>query len=503
MSDDKTSADVEPPTVIGAHAAEGPRADVLAGAVLGHFRVGEVLGKGGMGVVYRAVDEGLQRVVALKVLAPAVAAMPDRRSRFLREARAAAALSHPNIAAIHEVGEDGGRVFIAMELVEGQTLKTRRAAGLPLDEALRLAREVVRGVAHAHDRGVVHRDLKPDNVMVSPEGQVKILDFGLAKRLGPGEGDDDGPHAEASVTRSDQIMGTPGYMSPEQAMGRPVDHRADIFSFGAMLYELTTGSAPFSGTAIERLIATTRDEPAPPAALNARISPALERLILRCLARRPEDRYPNARALSDELDVVIAASSARAPAAPPSLAPVSSKAPAPVSSGTPTPVSSRVPAPAPSAPGATSPGSSPRPAAGTAKPRVLVVDDEPSNLDTMRRSFRKDLVMELASSGREAVQLLKEDPFDVILTDYAMPQMNGVELLREAQALQPRAGRIMITAHAELAEVRAAKSAGLVAVVIMKPWSRDDLLRLVTHVHGVAQMRRTVDQMNTKLGKGS
>ncbi|HEX2572739.1 MAG TPA: protein kinase [Polyangia bacterium] len=323
-------------------AAAHPRSqpDPLVGTTLGHFRIMELLGRGGMGVVYRAVDERLQRIVALKVLPPHFAADADRRERFLREARNAAAVSHPNIATVHEVGEDQGQIYIAMEFVEGQTLRHKIDGDLPLAGVLGLAVQIARGLARAHEKGVLHRDLKPDNVMVGSDGEVKLLDFGLAKRvLDAGEsprgaqgGDGEevpqrtpmdggatvirpGPRAMAgswsgadgSVTNAGLIMGTPGYMSPEQALGNEVDHRADIFSLGVVLYEMVAGDRPFAGSPMEELAAMTREIPKPPSTWNKAAPPELDRLILRCLKRRPEDRYGSVRDLCSELERIAGA----------------------------------------------------------------------------------------------------------------------------------------------------------------------------------------------------
>src|SRR5262245_10581031 len=204
------------------------RADRIA-----HFRILDELGRGGMGIVYLAHDEKLRRSVALKVLPPSVTRHEEKRRRFLREARAAASVSHPNLATIYDVGEEDGRVYIAMEQVEGRTLRELLARGrLPLDDVLELAGQILAGLSKAHEKGIVHRDLKPDNVMVTAEGVAKLLDFGLAKQ----DRDVDVPLGEADTATSDtgarQVLGTPGYMSPEQARGKPVDSRSDIFSFG-------------------------------------------------------------------------------------------------------------------------------------------------------------------------------------------------------------------------------------------------------------------------------
>ena len=285
---------------MGEKKASESRQEDLSGTTLDHFRIEAVLGRGGMGVVYRAVDTRLHRFVALKVLLLEISQDPERRARFLREAQVAASLGHQNIAGVYEVGEDKGRIFIAMEYVEGQTLRACLNAPMLLSTALQLAAQIARGMAGAHDKNVLHRDLKPDNVMVTPEGIAKILDFGVAKQLTPAK--IAAPAGAEHVTAQGFILGTPGYMSPEQAMGRTLDPRSDIFSFGVLLYEMTTGGKPFTGTAMDMLVAVARDTPAPPSSKSARVTPDIERVILRCMARNPADRYPTARALCDALE---------------------------------------------------------------------------------------------------------------------------------------------------------------------------------------------------------
>jgi eukaryotic-like serine/threonine-protein kinase len=275
-------------------------ADRLVGQTLGRYLVVEKLGEGGMGVVFKATDEKLGRSVALKVLGDAVAGDPERRRRFLREARMSAALTHANIATLYDIGEaDGGDIYIAMELAPGTTLRRRMAGGLNVASALRVAVQIAQALAKAHAHGIVHRDLKPENVMVSDDLDVKILDFGLAK---PMDMDAAEPAQSSLVTEGARLLGTPGYMSPEQAGGHALDARTDIFAFGVVLYEMTTGTRPFSGaSAMETLIATSRDEPLRPSKSAPSVGRELERIILRCLEKNADARYANARELLDAL----------------------------------------------------------------------------------------------------------------------------------------------------------------------------------------------------------
>ena len=278
-------------------------ADRLVGQTLGRYRIVEKLGEGGMGVVFRAMDEKLGRAVALKVLGDAVAGDPERRRRFLREARLTAALTHANIATVYDIGEaEGGNIYIAMELAPGVTLRRRAEEG-PLDvpSALRIASQLARALAKAHAQGIVHRDLKPENVMVSTDLDVKVLDFGLAKPIEDAAAlpAPDGAVAASLVTEHARLLGTPGYMSPEQAEGRAVDARTDVFAFGVVLYEMLTRTRPFPGaSAMEILIATSRDEPVRPSKTTPAVGRELERLVLRCLEKNADARYADGRELA-------------------------------------------------------------------------------------------------------------------------------------------------------------------------------------------------------------
>ncbi len=258
-----------------------------------------------MGEVYRARDTRLSREVAVKVLPAGVSADPDRLKRFEKEARAASSLNHPNIVTIHDIGESGQTSFIAMEMVDGQTLREFLAAGaLPTKKILAIAAQVADGLAKAHGAGIVHRDLKPENVMVTKDGFVKILDFGLAKLTQPDapEGQETHSPTVSAGTEPGIVMGTVGYMSPEQALGKALDFRSDQFSFGSILYEMTTGERAFArGNAPETLAAIIREEPAAISAAAPQTPVPLRWAIERCLAKDPEERYASTRDLARDL----------------------------------------------------------------------------------------------------------------------------------------------------------------------------------------------------------
>jgi len=288
------------------------RSNPVIGQTLKHYAVEEELGRGGMGVVYRARDTRLGRFVALKLLPPEFTRDADRKARFFQEARAASAVNHPAIAQVYDVDEAPEGLFIAMELVEGRTVKAIiQARELDLLGALEVAIQVAGGLQKAHEAGIVHRDIKPENIVVTPDGHAKILDFGLAKLLeasgpqGPRSGDELSHMDTIAKTQAGFVLGTLRYMSPEQARGQAVDHRSDIFSLGVVLYEMVTGQLPFSGaTPLDTLHAIAYEETRPVTALRANVPPSLQRVVSRCLRKRAADRYPDARELSADLKVV-------------------------------------------------------------------------------------------------------------------------------------------------------------------------------------------------------
>jgi TolB-like protein/Tfp pilus assembly protein PilF len=273
----------------------------LVGRTLAHYRISTAIGAGGMGEVYRATDTKLARDIALKVLPLAMSNDPDRLARFQREARAVAALNHPNVVTVYSVEESDNVHFITMELLEGEPLdRLISANGLPSDRIIEIAGAIAEALAAAHEKGIVHRDLKPANVMVTNEGRVKVLDFGLAKDIG-GETTNGATMASAGYTQAGMVMGTPAYMSPEQVSGRPLDHRSDIFSFGVMLHEMATGRRPFEGNSSAELISSIlRDSP--PSVTDARpeLSSDIARVIRRCLEKEPRHRVQTARDVSNE-----------------------------------------------------------------------------------------------------------------------------------------------------------------------------------------------------------
>jgi eukaryotic-like serine/threonine-protein kinase len=274
----------------------------MVGNDVGHYRVIRKLGEGGMGEVYLAEDVRLGRPVALKFLPAALKADPDSRARLLNEARAASLLRSPNIAVTYDIGEHAGADFIVMEFVEGELLSTRVAQGpLPLREAIDVGLQVADALDEAHSRGIIHRDIKSANLIRTDRGLVKVLDFGLAKFLAT-KGREDHLVTQAQMTIAGMVVGTLSYMAPEQALGRSVDHRADLFSLGVVLYELATGRIPFSGTSPTEIVDKILHEtPAPPSSLNALVPKTLDAIVARTLEKSPTFRYQTARDMRQDL----------------------------------------------------------------------------------------------------------------------------------------------------------------------------------------------------------
>lgn len=290
--------------------SRAPAPQLARGEMLSHYRVETMVGQGGMGVVYRAVDTRLDRRIALKVLPPEHGSDPGRKLRLVSEARAASSLMHPNIVTVHDIGSDRDIDFIAMEYVEGKPLEELIGpGGLPLRQAVAYAIQMAGALAGAHAAGLVHRDLKPSNVMVTREGLVKLLDFGLARKAVRTDGD-------TGLTREGEIVGTPAYMSPEQVRGEPVDHRSDIFSFGSVFYRMITGRDPFGGGgAVGTMHAIMTAEPAPLSDAAHAVPFAIQSIVSHCLEKRPEDRFHSAR------DIAYALEACAGPAEPQLAAP--------------------------------------------------------------------------------------------------------------------------------------------------------------------------------------
>jgi Tol biopolymer transport system component len=275
------------------------------GTKLGPYEIHSSIGAGGMGEVYRARDARLNRDVAIKILPASFSADRERLTRFAQECRAAAALNHPNILSIFDIGDDPSAPYVVSELLEGETLRDRlRNGALTSRKAIDYAGQIARGLAAAHDKGIVHRDLKPENLFITHDGRVKILDFGLAKLTRPEDSSGDAP-TQQIATDAVTVMGTVGYMAPEQVRGKPADPRSDIFAFGAILYEMLSGKRAFHGDSpVDTMSAILKEDPPDLAETNRNVSPALERIVRHCLEKNPAERFQSARDVAFNLEAL-------------------------------------------------------------------------------------------------------------------------------------------------------------------------------------------------------
>jgi len=318
----------------------------VLGTTIGPYRVVDKLGEGGMGVVYRARDTRLGRDVAIKIMPADLASDPDpsagsgssraksredRLRRFELEARTVAALSHPNIVALYDIGTHEGAPYLVSELLEGQTLRDEIGpGGLPVREAVAQAVQIARGLAAAHEKGIVHRDLKPENVFVTRGGHLKILDFGIAKLARPEGESDTTTVTRAASTQAGAVLGTMGYMAPEQVRGLAVDQRTDIFAFGCLLYEMLCGERAFKGaTPADTMSAILKEDPPPLGDVRRAVPVAIQQVVDRCLAKRPEDRFSSAHDLGLALETLSTTSERVALAATPPRPVAGPREPAP------------------------------------------------------------------------------------------------------------------------------------------------------------------------------
>ena len=290
---------------------------LTAGSKLGRYEIRSQIGEGGMGEVYRAFDPKINREVAIKILPPALSADKDRLARFEQEAQAAGALNHPNILVIHHIDTHDGAPYIVSELLEGETLRERMGGtALPQRKAIEYALQIAHGLAAAHEQGIVHRDLKPENIFVTRDGRLKILDFGLAKLTAASDGSQSQTEVPTRRVNTDPgvVMGTIGYMSPEQLRSKPADHRSDIFSFGAILYEMLSGRRAFRGeSTADTMSAILREDPPDLSETNKLINPALERVVNHCLEKHPEERFNSARDLAFAIEALSGSTNLSSP----------------------------------------------------------------------------------------------------------------------------------------------------------------------------------------------
>jgi serine/threonine-protein kinase len=447
-------------------------------AKIGKYEIVAELGRGGMGVVYKGHDPVIKRDVALKVVRKRDLDPNDAEAaleRFKREARAAGNLHHPNIVAIYEYGEDEECAFIAMECVIGRSLRDHLVAGYRPE--LKVFPEVLdhllEGLEYSHSRGVIHRDIKPGNLLISEMGVAKISDFGIARL------------EQSHLTLMGEVLGTPYYMAPEQFDGQTADERSDVYSAAVIVYEVLAGRRPFEGQGASLMRQILEAQPPLPSTLEPRLSKQVDRVLLKALAKRPEDRFRSARQFLEALHLAFD----NKPFAP-DLSDTGEHeitAPQPLAEETPSGThrmrAARVSAlrraistgdaPAPQAQAAPRTASLPVP--GVRKPRVLFVDDEERVVNALRTIFRDIYEVAVASSGEQALALVRSQPFHVIVSDQRMPGMLGVELLREVKLIAPTTVRMLLTGYSDLAAIVGSVNDGEVFRFVSKPWNQDDL----------------------------
>ena len=446
---------------------------------VGKYLVQGVIGKGGMGAVYRGFDPAIQRHVAIKAINRSRLdenELAHVLARFRHEAQAVGKLVHPRIVAIYDFGEDGDFAYIVMELVHGRSLYDHIAQGQTYDlrEVSEIIRQLLDALGYCHGEGVIHRDIKPSNILINNDGRIKLSDFGIA-------------HIEASnLTKLGEVLGTPYYMAPEQFMGTETDHLADIYAVGVITYELLTGVKPFTGTTATVMHRVLSEAPRNASEINPNLTPDVDAVLAKALAKKREDRFTSARefqdALRDALDGALAAV-ARAPAPQPLPGGLTRAARAlaggPVTGGAGGPPLTPAPKPPSSA-------TFPSPTRGGQKARILFVDDEERIVTALKSVFRAGYHVFTTTDGKKALDFLSKHPVEVVVSDQRMPEMLGVELLREVKTLAPKSVRILLTGYSDLAAIVGSINDGEVYRFINKPWDNLEIQRIMAEAATIA-----------------
>jgi response regulator RpfG family c-di-GMP phosphodiesterase/tRNA A-37 threonylcarbamoyl transferase component Bud32 len=451
---------------------------------IGKYEVQGILGRGGMGVVYKAFDPAIHRQVAIKTITKSAMDPSELQyaiARFRHEAQAVGRLTHPRIAAIFDYGEDENIAYIVMELVNGKSLyeHLQNKAKFELAEIGEIIRQLLDGLGYAHAQGVVHRDVKPSNILINDDGRIKISDFGIA-------------HLDSSsLTQVGEIMGSPGYMSPEQFTGDEPDARTDIYAAGVIAYELLASRKPFIGSNVEIMRQVIGERPVNPSDFNPQISVQLDWATHKALAKKREDRFPNAREFALAFVQGIAASlrankvtaAEEAAEAPTQRLDPKLVSAARMISGMQAAKAAQSATPA--APAAAPAGT---PAFDTSgkKAKLLFVDDEERILNALRSVFRNQYNVFTASSGPEAMEFLKRFRPHVVISDQRMPEMTGVEFLRQVKDFAPQTVRILLTGYSDLASIVGSINDGEVFRFISKPWDNTEIQKTIGEAAAIA-----------------
>jgi serine/threonine-protein kinase len=447
---------------------------------IGKYEIEDVLGKGAMGVVYRGYDRAIARSVAIKVIAKASlepAEIQHLTERFRHEAQAVGRLVHPRIVQIYDYGEDDEIAYIVMELVNGKTLfeHLSQEVSYEIREVGEIIRQVLDGIGYAHSEGVVHRDLKLSNILINNDGRIKISDFGIARI------------ESSNLTRVGDILGTPYCMAPEQFLGQDVNALVDLYAIGIVAYELLTGVKPFSGNAATVMQQVLNNLPVDPSKLNSRLSPLMDGVLRKALAKKREDRFQSAREFSDAFRAAIDASLALGVSEATQLLPAPDAAavldaarllnPAIAARATTTNehvLPSRIDDSAISLD------------RSVKKARLLIIDDEERILSALKSRFRDRYHVFTTTDPAKALDFLSRYPMHVIISDQRMPVMPGVELLRRSREVSPHSVRILLTGYSDLAAIVGSINEGEVYRFISKPWDNDQLQRIVAEAVTIA-----------------
>ena len=455
-------------------------------ANIGKYQVQDVLGQGGMGIVYRAFDPAIKRPVAIKTITKSALDPADLQyvlTRFRHEAQAVGRLTHPRIAAIYDYGEDQDLAYIVMELVNGKSLfqHLQNEVRFGLKEIGELMRQLLDGLSYAHAQGVVHRDLKPSNILINDDGRLKLTDFGIARI------------DSSTLTQMGEIMGSPGYMSPEQFLGTDIDARGDVYSVGVIAYELLAGRRPFTGNNAEVMRQALSERAANPSDLNPKISVQLDWAVQKALAKKREDRFQTAKEFSDAFVKGVEASLRQARREPVAGAltdqPTQRIDPKLVQAA-------RMLADLQQArtDARTQPGTPPAPAAAESpiettaggKARILFVDDEERIVTALRSIFRVNYHVFTATNGPEALEIVRKFEPHVVVSDQRMPEMLGVELLRRVKGMAPNTVRMLLTGYSDLAAIVGSINEGEVFRFISKPWDNQEIQRIMAEAAAIA-----------------